>query len=98
MFVYDTGPQAITSIIAFVTEEDLLLLAAAEVIYKYMDGNFMMAPAQFTQAYEYVHRVPFITIHVCVYALLQNMAREVYSELFDVIEGRITGLGINLQV
>ena len=33
--------------IAFATEKDLIRLAATETIY--MDGNFKMAPPQFTQ-------------------------------------------------
>lgn len=93
--LYDNGPEAISRIIAFATAEDLRRLAAAETIY--MDGNFKMAPAQFTQVY--VIRVPFNTIHVsCVYALLQKKTRSVYSELFDVIVDRITRLEMNLNV
>lgn len=44
LLLYDNGPEAISHIIVFATEEDLYHLAAAETIY--MDSK--MAPAQFT--------------------------------------------------
>ncbi|KAG7170550.1 putative MULE transposase domain-containing protein 7, partial [Homarus americanus] len=93
--LYDSGPEANSLIIAFATKESLHRLAAAETIF--MDGTFKTAPTQFTQVY--VLRVPFSTTYVsCVYALMQNKTRAVYSELFDAIVDHCTELGLNLQV
>ena len=80
--LYANRPEATSRIIAFSTELGLRRLATATTIFT--DGNFPMAPAQFSQVC--VLRVPFCDVGMrCVYALPQNKSRSVNDELFQAV-------------
>ena len=93
--LYDNGPDSNSRIITFGTEVGRRQLATASTIF--MDGNFAMAPTQFSQVY--ILCVPFRDVAMtCVYALLQNKSRAVYDELFQAVVDKCEEFGLEMDV
>jgi hypothetical protein len=81
--VKDNGPDADSRIILFAAPRGLAKLASASTWY--MDGNFAMAPANFSQLY--VIRVPLGDSGGSVsaaYAILQRKSESTYESLLQV--------------
>jgi len=88
--VYDNGAAANVRVTVFGTESGLQLLGRSAQWY--MDGNFAMAPAIFSQLY--VIRVSLGDSAVtCVYALLGGKTTATYEEMLRGVSAKCDSLG-----
>ena len=84
---HDSGSDSEIRVIIFATNEAIRHLAAAQTWY--MDGNFSVAPNNFSQLY--VIRCPLGNTAVStVYALLQRKSRETYEYLLNTLRQTCT--------
>ena len=80
--IYDNGIGRDNRVVIYGSRDGLLHLCRSEVWY--MDGNFSIVPAIFSQLY--VIRAPLgNTTVACVYAFLPTKSTGVYRELFQAI-------------